>query len=315
MRFSATIRSGFTLVELLIVIGIIGLLIQLLLPAVISSREAARKVQCANNLRQIALACAMHENSTGHFPVGRFYGPEDDQSGRAAPSWSWMAELLPYIEQQALYEEGNVPESTHEDSGICDRSIPLLLCPSIGRKTNKPKDDRGGMGDLLVGLTNYHAVSGANWGGDASQNDPQLDTDWRNRGTNGSYDGLENGDGMMYRSDYRRPRKLSDILDGTSHTFMLGEVHPIINYRVSWCYANNAYSTCAIPPNLKPKDDGRHDPDDFQNVRGFRSKHKNGLHFATAGGSVHFSADEIDLSVYRHLATIAGGDIARVEAP
>jgi prepilin-type N-terminal cleavage/methylation domain-containing protein len=303
-------RCGLTLVELLVVIAIIGLLMALVITGLSSSREAARKAACKNNLRQLALACLAHEERARHFPTGRFYGPTDDKSGPDAPSWSWMADLLPFIEQQNLYRAGRLPEATHRESGICDQSIPMFLCPSLGRNANKPRDDRGGMTGMLVGLTNYHAVSGANWGADASQEDSLIDTDWRNSGTNGSFDGLENGDGMMHRSDYRRPRKIRDVKDGTSNAFMIGEVDPLINERVSWCYANNAYSTCAIPPNLTPKMDGRHDPGDWENIGSFRSKHKSGVHFAKVDGSVDFINDQIDLAVYRGLATIAGSEIA-----
>ena len=303
---------AFTLVELLVVLAIIGVVIALALPAVIASREAARKLQCQSNLRQLALGCLTHEQREGHFPVGRFYGPADHESGRRAPSWSWMADLLPYIEEQAIYDAGGLPTKTHEASGVCDRSIQSFLCPSVGYRTNKPRDDRGGLSGLKVGLTNFHAVSGANWGADTSQK-KTLDTDWRNKGANGSYDGLEQGDGMMHRSDYRKPRRLRHVLDGTSHTFIIGEVHPTINHRVSWPYANNGYSTCAIPPNLKPKDDGRHEPDWWENIGGFRSKHPHGLHFAMADGSVHFISEEIDLVVYRGLATIAGQEAVSVD--
>ncbi len=300
---------GLTLVELLVVLSIIGVLMAILLPAIGSAREAARKTQCKNNIRQLALGCSLHEQSHCHFPVGRFYGPADHESGRAAPSWSWLAELLPEIEEQTLYDMGDIPNRTHEESGVCDQSISLFLCPSIGRSTNKPRDDRGGLSGLMVGLTNYHAASGANWGADLSQKKEKLDTDWRNEGTNGSFDGLEQGDGMMCRSDYRNPRRLRHVADGNSHTFMIGEVNPATNNRVSWPYANNAYSTCAIPPNLSPKDDGRHEPDWWENVGGFRSEHPMGLHFAMVDGSVHFIGEGIDLTVYRAMATIAGTEV------
>ena len=77
-----------------------------------------------------------------------------------------------------------------------------------------------------------------------------IGTLWPNPGANGSEDGLENGDGIMWRSDYRQPVQDRDVTDGLSHTFLIGEDLPQQNLWCSWPYANNAYGTCAIPPNF-----------------------------------------------------------------
>lgn len=299
-------RRAFSLVEVLVVIGIIGLLVAVLLPAVNAARESARRVGCQNNIRQISLACISFHDQNRHFPVGRFYGPKDHESGPNAKSWSWMADILPLVEMNDLYHRGGIPKKTHRASGVASAKIELFLCPSMPSSYNESRSGRAGMKDLVVGMTNYHAVSGSNWGADGSQNQGDVDTDWRNKGANGSFDGLGNGDGMMYRSDYRKPRRLKHVRDGSSHTFLIGEVDPKINRRVSWPYANNAYSTCAIPLNLIVKDDGRHDPDDWENINGFRSTHFGGGYFAFVDGSVRFVNDSIDLDLYRALATVAG---------
>jgi prepilin-type processing-associated H-X9-DG protein len=106
---------------------------------------------------------------------------------------------------------------------------------------------------------------------------------------------------------------LTDITDGTSNTFMIGEDVPSKNRWCSWPYANNAVGTCAIAPNARRPGGGEYDPGDWQNVYSFRSRHSGGLQFAYADGSVHFVSNSIDLSVYRAMATIRGGEV--VSAP
>jgi hypothetical protein len=115
----------------------------------------------------------------------------------------------------------------------------------------------------------------------------------------------------MRRSDYKDPRRLADITDGASSTHLIGEALPKLNWWTSWPYANNAYATCAIPPNVKPTPGHDYSPLYWQNVAGFRSAHSGGLHFARADGSVHWVADGIDLAAYRAQATIAGSDVVR----
>jgi hypothetical protein len=164
------------------------------------------------------------------------------------------------------------------------------------------------MQGLPTGLTNYQGVTGSNWGVDSSQSLNDIGSDWRNRGANNSFDGLDNGDGLLWRSDYRNPRLKRHIKDGTSKTFLAGECLPEKNKYTSWPYANNAYATCAIPPNVTPIPGRDYSAFWWPNVGGFRSAHSGGLHFAHIDASVIFIDDEIDLAVYRAKATIAGAD-------
>jgi prepilin-type processing-associated H-X9-DG protein len=162
-----------------------------------------------------------------------------------------------------------------------------------------------------VGNTNYKGVSGANWGDDFDEFQQQqgaFNTDWRNRGTNGSFDGQNHGDGIFYRTNLRFPLRLTDVSDGTSNTFLIGEDVPAKDKWCSWPYANNAHGTCAIPPNVRKPGGGEYNPDNWQNTSGFRSRHPGGVQFAYADGSVHFISDGIGLSVYRAMATIRGGE-------
>jgi prepilin-type processing-associated H-X9-DG protein len=292
--------------ELLVVLALISVLLALLLPAVQKVREAAARAQCANHLRQLALAVHHHHDCLRRFPYNQFAG--NYGAGPNSQAWSWLARLLPYLEQEAIYREGNIPSATLARSGVADRAIALFLCPSDDSGWG-PRTDAGNLPGCPVGLTNFKGVSGANWGDDLEGIGPDIVTDWRRAGVpNGSFDGHAEGDGIFYRMDYRRKLTLTNIRDGVSNTFMIGEDVPRLNQWCSWPYANNANGTCAIPPNVRAPDGGAYPPDDWQNTESFRSRHPGGLQFAFADASVHFVADTIDLGVYRALATINGGE-------
>lgn len=300
-------RCAFTLLELVVVLAIIGVLIALLLPAVMKVHEAANRAACTNNLKQLALAIHFYHDTHGAVPCGQFLGPYG--AGPNSRAWSWMARLLPYIEQQDLSRSGGIPVKTLLASGVVGDQLSLLFCPSDNARKFGVTEHAGNLEGVPVGLTNYKAVSGANWGMDFQRHKwVRLQTDWPNRGTNGSYDGLAHGDGMMYRSDCVYPLRFRDLRDGSSNTFMIGEDVPALNYWCTWPYANNAYGTCAIPPNVRPPGGGSYGPNDWQNTWSFRSRHPGGLNFALADGSVHFVPNSIDLGVYRALATVAGGE-------
>lgn len=294
-------RRALTLIELLVVVAIIGMLAALLLPAIQSSREEARKAECQNHLRQVALAIESHHSAFGRFPAGEFETPRG--IGPDSKSWSFLATLLPRIERNDLHRTGGVPRKTLRESGIADAMIAVYLCPSDGFHTSGPTSSAGNLPDFFVGLTNYKAVMGANWGADGSQQLDEIGTDWRNPNYAGSFDGLEDGDGAMFRADVKKPRGHNYIQDGASTTFLLGEALAEEDAFTSWPYANNAYSTCAMPPNLSTVNPGW-----WPNAQGFRSAHPGGLFFAMCDGAVHWINDEIDLKVYRSLATIRGGE-------
>lgn len=298
--------AGMTLVELLVGLSVVTILISLVVPAVLAVREKARKTECQSHLRKLGVACQEYQAIHQVFPEGRLFGRYG--VGPTSRGWSWLARILPLVDQSALHDSGGIPHKSLEKSGVADAEVSLFLCPSDSERTPGPRMDAGNMIEhrFGVGQTNYKGVSGANWGADRSQSltADKLESPWRNRGTNGSFDGLSNGDGMLYRDDYRRSRKPSHVRDGLSRTFMLGEDLPAHDAYCSWPYSNNAYSTCAIPPNV----DGRARLFDWLSVQSFRSDHEGGLHFAYADGHVEFISEEIDLKIYRSLATIAGSE-------
>jgi len=301
------VRRGFTLVELLVVIAIIGVLIGLLVPALQRIRAAAHRAQCTNNLRQVALAVLHYHDQERRLPYNTFgdkYG-----GGPNSKAWSWLARLVPYVEQEAIYRQGGIPTKTLTGSGVANRMMSVFLCPSDPSSASGPRLDAGNLRGFAVGPTSYKGVSGSNWGddlkGDGGRN---FKTDWRHKGANGSFDGHSSGDGIFYRLDYQRRFRLEFIRDGTSNTFMIGEDICNATEWASWPYANNANGTCAIPPNVKRANGTDYPKWNWQNNESFRSAHPGGLHFAYADASVHFISDQISLPVYRAMATIAGGE-------
>jgi len=306
---------GFTLVELLVVIAIIGILVALLLPAVQSAREAARRMQCANNLKQISLAVHPFETNQKFLPPNR-YGDYDDYATSGGPyedsrSWSWLAAILPSLEQGNIAAPGSIPFKKINQAGIAQLVIGTFLCPSdsaasLGSVRETPRYLRG----LDVGLTNYMGVQGSNfcWG------------DWANNGTSGmDCEQWFHGDGIFYPMDWQKPRGFGAIRDGLSNTLMVGEdvfnktrstcSDPCYGLGFAWAHPVEATATCAIPPNAKRPDGTAYTENDWTGHNGFRSHHPGGVQFACADGSVHLINDGITLGLYRNLATIQGGEV------
>ena len=193
--------------------------------------------------------------------------------------------------------------------------LKILYCPSD--RSPRVRNNSANLEGFDAGVTNYHGVSGSNWGVDGYPSEGNFNTPFRNQGTNGSYNGLEKGDGIFWRADIRSGNlRITSITDGTSNTFMIGEDVPELNAHNAWSYCNGANSTCAIPPNTgvtvptgTPPSLGPADWWNWPERYSFRSRHPGGLQFAYADGSVHFVKDSIALQTYYALATIKGNEV------
>ena len=206
-------RRGFTLVELLVVIAIIGILVSLLLPAVQAAREAARSVQCKNNLKQLALGCLSHENSLGLLPAdGHNYKTAGDPNkgfGKDQPG-GWHYNILPYIEQQNLRELGmDLPEPQRRAAGakICETVVTTFICPTRGSARPIPY--------ILPGRYSYNNIDRPKAFGrsDYAANAGNRLSGWC------SYNST-NHTGAIYS---RSGLNMADIHDGTSNTYLIGE--------------------------------------------------------------------------------------------
>jgi prepilin-type N-terminal cleavage/methylation domain-containing protein len=316
---TAARRRGFTLVELLVVIAIIGVLVALLLPAVQAAREAARRMSCSNNMRQIGLALHNYHDTYLIFPIN--YRPSGTTFQTNYSTWSWMQGILPYVEQTNL-ANGMVPAGRMALTGnlvASDTVIKTYVCPSdgltrSGKITNRSDGNEAAatFRTRLKAVTNYKACSGAAWNQTFVNN---LNMRWPN-----DNQGLIHCDGFMCSNSSGTPPsnmadvqkntlRVAQIIDGTSNTFAVGEAIPAWS-QWTWWYCNNAtVATCAMPLNYRRGVDKLENfvanwPRNF----GFYSLHPNGASFTLCDGSVRFVADSIDQATYRAMSTTEGGE-------
>lgn len=222
-------RTAFTLVELLVVIAIIGILMGLLLPAVQMAREAARRTQCQNQMRQIALAALNYESSKGYFPVNRVGPSSNSGLGSNRGYYSWLCDLLPHLEQGNLYDQidfsvdlnsgyvqgdGTIPVG-HVNSSLATRRVALFLCPSDVQESNAA---------ALMGIdTAADSYAGnAGWSSFASGYNGERPTPGQFNGVialhNPSQDVPWHGVGRRGKGV-----RLATITDGSSNTAMIAE--------------------------------------------------------------------------------------------
>jgi prepilin-type N-terminal cleavage/methylation domain-containing protein/prepilin-type processing-associated H-X9-DG protein len=307
-------RHGFTLIELLVVIAIIGILIGLLLPAVQKVREAANRLKCQNNLKQLALACHAYHDEHGTLPINSLF----TINYTADPNWSWLARILPYIEQEALYKQGNIPSGSFAGGAtVCATKVKMFWCPTDNASTLGPRTNEFNVAPMPVELTNYKGVLGGNWGqGDGTPGEWNggnwgTDARWVNASIEGKYNGLDASDGIFSRRNWNphKTKTFTQILDGTSNTFLVGEDVPERNQHSAWAFGNHAVATCGVGPNAKKTNGQDYSSFDWPNVYSFHSKHPGGLSFGYADGSVRFITDHIPLATYRALATCASGEV------
>jgi len=317
----SSLRRGFTLVELLVVIAIIGVLVALLLPAVQSAREAARRMQCSNNLRQISLAAHNFHDVEGRLPYNtQFQGGWDWAYQQNQRSWSCLARILPYLEQGNLKEQLQILNTTNsatdnagktmgQNLSILATQIKAFYCPSDTAIQTKADNIRANLQGATITLANYKGVNGSNWcWGTFINNGPPSTLTMSGVA---DCDGLQRGNGVFFRLDFLKKQRLANITDGTSNTFMFGEDIPSISAHCTWPYSNGVGGTTAVPPNWnkKPNNGGLYDPyNDWPHLYSFRSRHPSGVQFAYVDGSVRFIQNAIAAQTYRDLSTTEGGE-------
>jgi prepilin-type N-terminal cleavage/methylation domain-containing protein/prepilin-type processing-associated H-X9-DG protein len=322
-------QRGFTLVELLVVIAIIAILIGLLLPAVQKVREAAARMSCQNNLKQLALACHLYHDSNGHLPRNQVQPDPTDVFQNNQNKGSWLVHLLPFIEQDNLRQQiGDLDMDQAFAAGILPRKLALLRCPS----------DRY---DPAAPVSNYAGNHGPQcWVGPCGRNPNQKYCNGTGQWppepspatltplTFPGYAASPNFGYSMNASEVRGmfgrfgPRiRLADATDGTSNTLLLGETLPDQRHgRVAPNWAKQVVSTLAttiIPINqmtdyVNP-DGCTAAPDryfdNYNAADGFKSWHRGGANFALADGSVRFLIQTIDHQSFQYLGCRNDGQV------
>ena len=211
-------KRGFTLVELLVVIAIIGVLVALLLPAVQSAREAARRTQCISQVKQLGLALQNYHSAKNEFPAGMtLEAPKFAHKNRRFKA-NWIVEILPYMEQQAVYDSFNFDELLGHDDNIEGRgaNIPTLLCPSDANSA--------GIGPFMGGDLGGGDVDGwarGNYAGNGDNESTQHD-----RVTKEALTEDPQKIGVLRKN---AQTTIAQILDGTSNTIMVGEIRIGLN--------------------------------------------------------------------------------------
>jgi prepilin-type N-terminal cleavage/methylation domain-containing protein len=246
-------RGAFTLVELLVVIAVISLLIGLLLPAVQSAREAARRMACSNNMKQLGLALHSYHDTFRMLPINM--GPHMAPPERNAPALNgtgWIAKVLPQAEQQPLYDRlrpcfgGDFfAGSGLRDPGcleVVQTQLSLIQCPSDG-SVRRLSDTQYQWEGIEVALTSYKGVMG----------DTQIGgTRSRHTGTLPDCHAVIGCPGLFFRNTFRDPQRFQNVLDGLSNTLLLGEDVPEHNDHSAAYYSNTDYSSCHAPLNYFP---------------------------------------------------------------
>jgi len=325
MRFQRS--RGFTLVELLVVIAIIGILVALLLPAVQAARESARRTQCTNNLKQLGVAIQNYHDTFKSFPMGALRAYTGSGNCAYSTTITWVARVLPQLEQQALYDQIDWEVWTwwgtsHANATVAATPLPAVRCPSDQRLPTSS----------AYAPTNYVGCSGS----DGS-----------------SYPSTSTAVGLMRESTTCRSpctncsnplyciSDMARVVDGTSNTMAISEcllgVPYIYNATASGDIAACDAGTLGTPPTgnqttargtswmwaqwsqmwaysaLYPPNDRLHDRYECYwyssgNHYGARSKHPGGVIVCFTDGAVRFVSSDIDLTTWRAASTVDAGE-------
>lgn len=288
-------RRGFTLIELMVVLAIIGILLGLTLSAVQRVRNDAMRLQCSNNLRQIGLGLQMYHDAHFQLPPGF----SDTPSSQPYPELGWPARLLPFVEQENLwrltteaFQINRDPFQNPPHAGLAT-VVPLFLCPADWR-ISYPQESRG---EIVVAFTSYLGVEGRD---------------------------LLSRDGLLY---YNSTVSFSEVTDGLSNTVMVGERPPSADFYYGWWYTGYGQSSSgSLDMTLGVSEINRYRQPEFRHclpgpysfgpgklendcdLFHFWSLHSGGANFLCADGSVHFLSYSA-ASILPALGTRAGGEV------
>ena len=301
-------------------IAIIGILVALLLPAVQSAREAARRLQCSNNFKQVGLALHNYHTAHGNLPMGMWFhsdtAPCDGTPSGFFYGWGWQVHILPQIEQQNLYDSIDFESGGSANVGgreAMGNIVDAYVCPSDpnGKRWTEC------CSNYSLGPNPTDDVRVSNMAGIADSRDYYCDS-FRS--------GRTDANGVLFNLSAIR---IDDIRDGTSNTLMVGEVtggmgsHPTQGTAyIGYAWQNWAVQDVArgingpgsIPggrdDSIDPIDgDGGNRHDELYDEVGFSSFHPGGAMFAFGDGSVHFLSESIDQVTLESLATRAAGEV------
>jgi prepilin-type N-terminal cleavage/methylation domain-containing protein/prepilin-type processing-associated H-X9-DG protein len=259
------VRRAFTLVELLVVIAIIGILVALLLPAVQTAREAARRAQCFNNLKQIGVALHLYHDRAKVFPAGH---PDFNVYDHC-----WMTAILPHIEEQAAFDLYNYGQAWNSSVNrpAAERNLAMQHCPS----TDHP----------VLGMGDYGGINGpANYTGP-----PALVNGW-SKGQ--AYEvGIFPATGTNATVRNNSPIAIKDVTDGTTYTFMVGECSGRTDDAKYWANGNQTFA--------------QHGLINVSRSNEFFSDHPTGVNVMYADGRVTFMPNETSKLVMDYMGTRA----------
>jgi prepilin-type N-terminal cleavage/methylation domain-containing protein/prepilin-type processing-associated H-X9-DG protein len=332
--------SAFTLVELLVVIAIIGVLVALLLPAVQAAREASRRSQCMNNLRQLGLAALNFETAKGQFPIGRRVGKNADDT--TITQWGHLADVLPYIEGNTVFQQIDYKDRPR-DSPVRTIQLPFFLCPSDGEDKLNDPICTDGEAWFNAARTNYRGNGGNDTGAYPIEANVNLE---KNNGifvANIAIEGREISDGSsntalyseMVKGDADRDaldlasdwlRISGDAADSAEQTYEA--CNAIVNPSVltgqsgqfccggrNWMHGD--YSTSRynhiMPPNSRSCTHGSGgltaiSVNELGMATTASSRHSGGANVVMADGSTHFVRSEIDRLVWGALGSRNGDE-------
>jgi prepilin-type N-terminal cleavage/methylation domain-containing protein/prepilin-type processing-associated H-X9-DG protein len=324
-------RSGFTLIELLVVIAIIAVLIGLLLPAVQKVREAASRMSCTNNLKQLGLAYHNYHDTLGSFPPSAYYDFNPVLKGGLPIAHGWGVFLLPFLEQDNLYKQYNLaqPFITPGNQAVISTTVKVMVCPSAPHPSPTYQDKTSFAGQsfpFTAAVADYAPLSGINGGAAVLLN---------SLGANPPYTSIDNVLGAVYPA-FLGPaallapfgiqpstgqRRIVEIRDGTSNTLVLAEdagrpqrwqLGQLITSKSSdgagWGDPNAEYGLDGTNPA-----DGSTMPGlcaiNCNNDNEVYAFHPGGANILFADGSVHFVQANINIVTFGALITANGGEV------